>query len=580
MDPILVSVIANRLDSITKEIGQTMMRTSRSPIFSEARDFVTAIYDRQLRMVAQTAYIPVLLAATPWAVRAVAEAYQGDIYDGDVFIVNDPYHGNNHPPDITVIRPVFDKGSLCFWSLAKGHHADIGGKGVVGYNPGATSIHDEGIMIPPAKLYDKGKAVRSLWDVILNNVTLKSLVEGDLHCQVGATSVGERSLKELIARYGIATLEAAIEEILGASDRQMREEIKEIPDGIYRAERSVDSDGIKLDRPATIRLTVKIAGNQAIFDYSESDPQVAGFINSPYPNTVSATYLAVFTMVDPNIAHNEGAGRCIKVIAPEGSIVNPRYPAPVTACTVPTAETIVEAVWAALTQAAPKRVQAAWGRWCGQSTMGLNPRTGRPFGELHFMGKGGAGAMAGFDGWDHLGTVICLGGLRSPDPELHELVNPYSVLQYEYLPDSAGPGQWRGGMGIIYRYRVDADNLRCANFGSGTLPATAPFGLNGGRGSAANEVWLIRDGKREKVECNTFPEIRKGDIFEVHASGGGGYGNPQRREAEKVQADTRDGLVSVERARADYGVAIRPRTFVVDTPATARLRAGTSQGTD
>jgi len=576
VDPILVSVIANRLDSITKEIGQTMMRTSRSPIFSEARDFVTAIYDRRLRLVAQTAYIPVLLAATPWAVRAVVKAYEGDVYDGDVFIVNDPYHGNNHPPDVTVLRPVFFEGELCFWSLAKGHHADIGGKGVVGYNPGATSIHDEGIMIPPAKLYDRGKAVRSLWDIILNNVTLKSLVEGDLHCQVGATSVGERSLKQLLSRYGIATIEGAVEEILEASDRQMRQEIERVPDGVYRAESSIDNDGIRFDHPVTIRLTVRISGDQAIFDYSESDPQVPGFINSPYPNTVSATYLGVFAITDPNIAHNEGAGRQIQVIAPEGSIVNPVYPAPVTACTVPTAETIVEAVWAAIAQAVPEKVQAAWGRWCGQSTMGFNPRTGRPFGELHFMGKGGAGAMKGFDGWDHLGTVICLGGLRSPDPELHELLNPYFILQYEYLPNSAGPGEWRGGMGTIYRWRVDADGLRCANFGSGTLSTTAPFGLEGGSGSAPNEVWLIRNGKRESVECNTFPEIRKGDVFEIHASGGGGYGNPRARDVEKVRADTHDGLVSVERARNDYGVALDPKTFVVDARTTARLRTSTS----
>ena len=222
VDRIQVSVIGNRLDAISKEIGQTMLRTSRSPIFSEARDFVTAIFDSRLRLVAQTAYIPVIMGALTYAIRSIAETFDGDVDPGDVFILNDPYRGNNHPPDINIVKPVFHQGEIAFWAVSKGHHADVGGGGVAGYNPGATSVWDECIRIPPAKLYMAGKSNRALWDTILLNVHLPFIVEGDLHCQVGACTIGERSLHSLLEKYDRAVLEAAIDQIFDASEKQMR----------------------------------------------------------------------------------------------------------------------------------------------------------------------------------------------------------------------------------------------------------------------------------------------------------------------------------------------------------------------
>ncbi len=199
-DPVLKSVIANRFDSITKEMGKTMLRTSRSPIFSEARDFVTAVFDNELRLIAQTAYIPVLVAATPFAVRSIASEFADDINDGDVFILNDPYRGNNHPPDVTIARPVFSGDDIAFWAITKGHQADIGGGGAAGYNPAARSVWDEGVRIPPIKLYDRGKENEGVWQMILANVHLTFLVEGDIRCLVGASKVGERNLKGLLEK--------------------------------------------------------------------------------------------------------------------------------------------------------------------------------------------------------------------------------------------------------------------------------------------------------------------------------------------------------------------------------------------
>ena len=574
IDPIKVSVIDNRLDAISREVGLSMLRTSRSPIFSEARDFVTGIFDRELRLVAQTAYIPVLMGALPYAVRSIAGTFAGDVQDGDVFILNDPYRGNNHPPDITIAKPVFYQGRVEFWSVSKGHHADVGGRGVVGYNPGALSVFDECIRIPPAKLYLAGKLNRALMDTILINVHLPYLVEGDLHCQVGAVTIGERNLKILLEKYGPQTLHAAINQIFDASERQMRAVLRTVPNGEYSAERFVDHDGINKNHMIGVRVKLKVEKEDITFDFSASDPQASGYINSTMPNTASSAYLALFMSVGSGVRFNEGALRALHVIAPLGTVVNAAEPAPVTGCTIASAQAIIEAVWLALAKAVPDKVDAGWARWCAPATMGFNPRTGRPFGDIHFMAKGGGGASKGIDGWNHMGPVVCAGGVRAPDPELHELVNPYTVLQYEYWPDSAGAGEWRGGMGTIYRWRVETDNIAVANFGGGNRPETAPFGLQGGKAAPPHQLFLRTKEGVTKVDTESFYNYSTGDIFEIYESGGGGYGPPRQRPVKKVMDDVQNGLVSVENARHDYAVVIDPETQKLDEKATAKMRAG------
>ena len=572
IDPIKVSVIDNRLDAISKEIGQTMLRTSRSPIFSEARDFVTGVFDHKLRLVAQTAYIPVLMGALPYAVKSIAGKFEGDIDEGDIFILNDPYHGNNHPPDITIAKPVFFDSEICFWSVCKGHHADVGGGGVAGYNPGARSIWEECIRIPPAKLYMAGKLNKALLDTILLNVHLPFLVEGDLHCEVGACTKGERSLIALLEKYGIDLVNAAIDQIFEASERHMRTVISDVPNGEFEAERLIDHDGIEKDKMIKVKVTLKVEDEDITFDFSGSDPQAKGYINSTMPNTASSAYLALFMSIGSEVRFNEGALRALHVIAPVGTVVNAAEPAPVTGCTIASAQAIIESVWLALSQTVPEKVDACWARWCAPATMGFNPRTGRPFGDIHFMCKGGGGASYGLDGWDHMGTVVCAGGLRAPDPELHELVNPYTVLQYEYWPDSAGAGEWRGGMGTIYRWRVEADDIAVANFGGGNRAETVPFGLEGGNDAPANQLYLRKADEVIDVDAESFYDFDKGDVFEIYESGGGGYGDAKKRPAEKVREDVQNGVVSIDKAREDYGVVIDANTLDVDNAATQELR--------
>lgn len=571
IDPIRLAVIDHRLDAISKEIGLTMLRTSRSPIFSEARDFATAIFDSQLRLVAQTAYIPVLMGALPYAVRSIAETFAGDIEDGDVFILNDPYRGNNHPPDITIAKPVFHQGELCFWATCKGHHADVGGGGVAGYNPGARSVWDECVRIPPAKLYIAGRLNRSLFDMILLNVHLPFLVEGDINCQVGAVTIGERGLRALLDKHGTAIVRAAIERIFDAAEKQMRAALRALPQGRFAGERFIDHDGIDKSRMLAVRVTVEVQDDRLHFDFSASDSQAAGYVNSTLPNTASSAFLALFMALGGDVRFNAGALRALAVTAPVGSVVNAAEPAPTAGCTIAAAQAIIESVWLALAEAAPERVYACWSRWCAPASMGFNPRTGRPFADIHFMSKGGGGAAFGQDGWEHLGTVICAGGLRAPDPELHELVTPYTVLQYELWPDSEGAGCWRGGLGTVYRWRVEADGIEVANFGGGNRPATAPFGIAGGHAAPPHQLYLTQRGQRIAVDTESFYQYHTGDIFEIYQSGGGGYGDPHQRDPARVQADVRAGLVSAERAAAVYGVVL-DETGGVDAEATARQR--------
>lgn len=574
LDPITLSVLVNRFESVCSEMGETMLRTSHSPIFSEARDFVTGIFDAQGRMIAQKPYIAVLAGALPYCMKAIIDFYDGDIQDGDVILTNDPYlGGNNHMPDFTVARPIFSGDEIIFWAVAKGHMADTGSEGCCGYNPEAATIWQEGIRIPPSKIYKQGRFNRSIWNLLLNNVKMQSLFEGDLNCLVGATTVGERKLKRGMQSSGIRTLLQAVDQIIEATEKHMREEIRKIPDGEYTAERCMDHDGFNRDKMVKVKLKIKVAGDRILFDFTGSDPQVQGPINSTEANTFSSVCLALFMTIDPDIRKNGGALLPIELIAPPGSVVNCQEPASCTASTICGTATIVECVWLALSQAVPELTQACWGRWSAPATMGFNERTGRLFGDIHFMSKGGAGATLGYDGWNHLGVVSCAGGLRSPDPELHELVTPYKILQYEYLTDSCGPGKWRGGMGTAYKWMVDGDGILSDNFGDGLTTETGPFGIVGGKGGKPSSLLVTRpDGSTEDPEVHKFVTLNKGDVYSIQGSGGGGYGNPFERPIDKVIDDVLDELISIESAREDYGVVLDSETMQVNMEETQQLR--------
>lgn len=573
-DRVQCTVIQNRLMAITRDMGTTMLRTSRSPILTEARDFITALFDETGRVVAQTEYIPILFASTPEAVRKTGELFEGEIEDGDIFLLNDPFCGGNHLPDLTILKPVFGlSGRRRFWAVTKGHHADIGGAVMGGYNPGARDAFQEGIRIPPLKLYDRGRRREDLWRMLLSNTRLPRHLKGDLRAQISAVRLAERRLKDMLDKWGEDALLEAIEFFLDATERRVRQEIAAIPPGRYRARRALDHDGIDKSRRVWIDVEVTVESDRIVFDYSGSDPQTKGFVNSSLPNTVSASLIGLFTLIDPGIPHNEGCSRPVQVIAPPGLVVNAREPAPSSLCTLATAEAMIEAIWLALAEVIPRRIPAAWGRVCGPNISGVDPRTGEGFSEITFLRKNGGGAASGFDGWSHVGTVVCCGGVRAPSIEMHEMDSPLFLLQHEYRMDSGGPGRWRGGLGVDYVFRVNTPVAQACTTGDGMLEENRAFGLAGGLPGAANRVYLRRpDGETLEADSKAVYPLTEGTEIHIHSSGGGGWGAPWEREKRLVAMDVRNGFISPESALRDYGVVLDAATGEADPKATEQWR--------
>lgn len=574
VDPILVSVLDSRFSSIAEEMGRSLMRTSRSPIFSEARDFVTAIFSGDLKLVAQKDYIPILAGALPVAMKYIAEAYHGDVHPGDIFIHNDAYAGGNHLPDANIAKPIFHKGELVFWAVTKGHLADIGGRGIAGYDPSARTIWDDGLVIPSCKLYDGGKYNRSVWDLIGRNSKAPELVLGDIACEVGAVTIAERRLIELIERYGIDTLYAAIDEIIAATERETRERIRAIPDGVYSAEKSIDHDAINRERPVTVRVKITKHADEITVDYSGSDPQVEGYVNSTWANTYSTTYLPIFYILPGgDVKRNEGSLRPIKIIAPEGTWLNPRFPAPVTLCTCSPSECIAEAIWLALSKAGRQYTVASPGKLCKECLLGYNPRTKRVFAGINFsMSTKGGGGREGYDGWPAEGAANNLGQMRWPDFEMMELIWPVRYLQHEQIMDSEGAGQYIGSWAHMCKilYLTDCSAVR----GDGGMRDFAcPTGLYSGADAKPNWVRIHRvTGRIDNIDCGSFYEYRAGDWQEHYIQEGAGFGNPYEREPEKVRENVRDELVSIDRARKVYGVVIDPTSLELDIEATKQRR--------
>jgi len=581
VDPILVSVLDSRFSSIVAEMAISMARTSRSPIFFEARDCVTAIFTRDLRLITQKDFIPVLAGAIPIALKHIAKSYEGDIHEGDVFVHNDAYTGGNHLPDTNIAKPIFHEGELVFWAITKGHLAEIGGRGIAGYDPSATTIWDDGLVIPTCKLYDGGKYNRSVWDLIGRNSKVPELVLGDIACEVGAVTLAERRFIELIERYTVQTLYAAIDQIISATEKEIRERIRLIPDGVYYGEKSIDHDSINRDKPVTVRIKITKEEDEITVDYSDSDPQVQGYVNSTWANTYSISYLPIFYILPGgDVKRNEGSLRPIKIIAPEGTWVNPRFPAPVTLCTVATSQCIAEAIWLALSRAGRQYTVAAHSKLVDDCVLGYNPRTKRMFAGIDFSNNTlGGGGREGYDGWPAEGSASSLGQVRYPDFEMMELTWPIRYLQHEQVMDSEAAGQYIGSWAYIYRLQYLA-NCSAVLMGHGMRDFSSPFGLFGGAGAKPHR-FTIHKGNSEvqNIDCNTSFEYKAGDWKEHYIQEGGGFGNPYERDPALVQKNVRDELVSVERAKKSYGVIINAATLEIDSEATKGLRTASRQPT-
>ncbi len=573
VDPVTVAILDKRFLSLTEEMARALVRTSRSPIFAEARDFATGLFDKNLRLVAQNDYLPVLAGALPLAVENISETYEGDIWPGDIFIHNDCYGGNSHSPDLNVVKPVFYEGELLFWSAVKGHMVDMGGRGIAGYDPTSTSVLEDGLVIPACKLYQRGKINRSVWDLVLRNVNVPAIFEGDLRCEVGSITVGERGCLNLLDRYGPEVLYGAIDQLLTASENEAREKIRQVPDGEYFGEKSLDHDAIDRNKPVTVKVKVIKKDADIIIDLAGSDPQATGYVNSTWANTISGCRMAVFYSILGDVPRNSGSFAPIKIMAPEGTCVNPKFPASVTMATTGMLCTIAEAIWLALAPAIPSKIAAPHGKSASYNARGLNPSTGRIFSIIDFLASAcGSGGTEGYDGWDMGGASHTLGQLRMPDPEIMEMATPVHILRHENVGGMEGAGKFRGGHGARYRVQYLVD-CKATQAGPGMRDYSVASGVLGGKNAKKLEAYVHRvDGSTEKLDVYMFFDIKAGDIYEQKIMGGGGFGPPYERDPERVRQDVADEWLTVERARKDYGVVIDPMTKQIDHEETRKLR--------
>jgi N-methylhydantoinase B len=546
-DPITVSVIQHRLVGIVEEMGEAMLRTSFSQILNSSRDFSTAICGVDGRLVAQAEHIPVHVGALPSAVEAVCEAFDGDVHPGDVFLLNVPYHGGSHLPDLTAFVPVFFDSRLAFWTVNRAHHSDIGGATHGAYNAAATEIWQEGIRVPPLRFCDRGEVREDILRLLKTNVRHPRDFEGDLSAQIGSVHLGERRLHELAEEFDPVAIARSAEKILDAAEAQVRAIVEQWSDGTYHGEAMLDDDG-RGNNDIGIRATVTVRGSDLVVDLRDSDPQVESFLNSSYANTRSAVAMALAFLVDPEIAKNAGAMRPVEILTRPGTIVSAEPGAPVTMSTSHCAQEIVEAIVKALSGACPQRAMAGWGRRLRIAIKGTDPGNGYPFIWHMFHARPGAGASSGGDGWHNAGEWHSAGGLKFGSVEVAEVRFPLFFARHEFRPDSGGDGRFVGGAGCDLEFTVETDAACVANT-AGDGVRHGACGLLGGEDGAPHRYVLHEPGRRARPLGSKQEgiSVAAGSTFEVHSGGGGGWGDPAEREPEARRRDRRDGIVTRRR---------------------------------
>ncbi|MFH1844764.1 MAG: hydantoinase B/oxoprolinase family protein [bacterium] len=571
VDPILLSVFARAFKSVTDEMSISLQKTTRSPILCEAKDFVTGLYDARGNMLEQTENLPILSFSLGPVCKYICDYFGEDIHPGDVIFHNDVFSMGNQNNDVAVYKPIFHADKLVAWSACKGHQADIGGAVAGGYNPNATEVWQEALRIPPVKVYERGKLRQDVWDLIFANIRFDIVAE-DMRAEIGSCVVGERRLLQLLEKYGVACFERHKEALFAATSRMMEAEIAAIPNGVYHGEAIIYYDGKNHGRQYTIRVEITVADRRIRFDYSRTDPQSDAFVNGTYTSSASATTLTFLQMVNPDIPHNQGMVQPIEIIIPEGTILNAAYPAATTygnhLCPAN-----ADAISRALEAAIPERVTAGWNHLLCSLTTGLDPRKQDKYVDICFMGlKGGSGAMQGVDGYDHIGMIDASGGLLDQDYEMFEQQTPHLLHKHEYLCDSAGCGQWRGGLGVETIFEFGADDTQLVVFGDGDVEPA--FGLHGGGDGTLNSVKLqYADGTvNPTLSLDIITGIPRGTVYRQLAGGGGGYGDARKRPAELVAAEVKNGIISAAAARELYGVAVDAATHELDPKTTNQLR--------
>lgn len=554
LDPVLASVFAKRLKAVGEQMGHALMRSARSVLLSEGTDFSLGIYAPDGTLVEQTENIPILGYASAPAMKRIVEYYGDDIAEGDVIMHNDVFSGGNQLADVKMAKPVFHAGELVAWTVVNAHQMDIGGAVAGGYNPDAREIWQEALRITPVKVIEGGKRRQDVWDLIFGNVRVP-LVADDCEAVIGACTIGERGILELIERYGIDAYRRYSTNLVDVAEQMARAEILSWPDGEYTGEAKVVFDGIRPGSVMLIKVKATIEGDSLTLDFEGSDPQTPGYTNAPLATTISCVLIGLYMCMNQEMPHNEGVLRAVDIKVPEGSFLNARYPA-ATAYGNHLSDHIVPAVMAALVDVVPDRVTAPWVPiLCAIAVHQESEETPPQVSVIVNPCKGGAGATEGADGFPGIGIIASGGAFRNSDPEMWEINEPYFVHKFEWYADSAGAGRWRGGFGIETELELLRPLQLFSLFGDGEDDGTYADGLLGGLGGLPNHVELeLPDGTtiQPKAKSITY-EIPAGTILRQRCGGGGGFGDPGERDPEALAIDIRAGLISSANARRDYG---------------------------
>ena len=551
MDPITIEVVRNKLEGIANEMQMTLLYSAFSPIVKEAMDCSAALFTADGQTVAQATAIPIHLATMIPALHAVMAKYPvAGMTPGDVYLLNDPYCGGTHLPDITLFIPVYAEERVVAFSVATVHHQDVGGMAPGSIPTNAIEIYQEGLRIPPLKYIEAGKLNETLDQILRYNIRLPDTFMGDLNAQLAACTVGARRLGELCTIHGAAKITRIFELLLDRSEAMTREALRTLPEGTYRYVDWLDNDGVVLDQKVRIEVAVTIKDGSIHFDFTGTDPQVRGPMNCVPSGSRAAAYYAVRALTDAQIPTNGGCFRPVSLHLPEGSLVNPRAPAPVNARTA-TIKRICGMMVSALAEAVPERVPAASAGISVMLAFGGKRNDGSPF-ILSELVAAGTGASAGADGVDCLQTD----GSNSMNLPLEALGidAPIRVLRFGLRADSGGAGCHRGGLGVVREYEFQADDIRLTYRGERHF--TAARGSTGGGDGAMSKATIFRaDGRIETIASKCVTTVSRGDRLFVETAGGAGFGDAKTRSRDEIAADIANRKVSAAGARDQYGFA-------------------------
>ena len=570
IDPITLVVVQNGLRQVCNEMDLAFVRAAFSPVISEALDRSDGIYHKTTgALIAQGDLgLPVFVGTMQFGTQAVIER-AGEIAPGDVFVVNDPYLGGTHLMDVRFVRPYFYRGELYAWLSNTGHWPDTGGSVPGGFSANATEIEQEGLRLPPVKLYKAGVVDDEILSIIFSNIRIADQRIGDIRAQAAALNVGERRMTALLDRYGADLVEHCIVELTRRAEQQMRAKIATIPDGTYRGEAYVDSDGV-VDEPLTIVMTITKRDTDLTFDMTGSSPPCRGPMNSVIATTKSSIYLAI-KHIFPEVPINAGTFAPLHVIEPKGTFLYAEYPRPVSGCAAEVSQRIAEAVFDALVDAIPDRLFAAPAGTSGNFALGgVDPKSARAY-VMYVISGGGYGGSPRGDGLTNGCSTI---GISKSQPiEVMEQRYPVLFDEYSLHEGSGGAGRWRGGFGINYRVSLRRGSARASMVMD--HGRTGPLGARGGADGGLNQVVVTRDGEEYRPAHRSKDqdiELQPGDSVRISTPGGGGFGDPFARPPALVATDVARGYYTVAEVERLFGVVLAGEPPEVDDAATAARR--------